>query len=536
MAQLPYIKKRDNVLPWSGFRSTTGASTIEQNSTTTQTPAAAHIVSAGITEQAAIPVTAPAIPRPRRAGLGLGERKLVQGACDALVVVGGALAILSTGGEHYLQGAMIVSLGVVCALWFFFADAFDAYKMPVMQSTFRSGYTAAKVLAMTVIAYTLVAWFAGGFLPILRPRISETLAVIVLVLPLIAARSAVSALLSHAPLRRRVVVVGANRDGFEMGDVIARYDGKTYDLLGYFDDETRSTGALDLLAPHSTVRGSDGSAQLVWPTSELLPIHDNVGIDQVVLANPAQSVQLLGTLSLLHERGVQITPMFALYQDLTGRVPVNHLGDDWYVALPAHVKKNNRTYMLVKRLMDLTMALSVLVFAAPLLPVLALAIRLDSAGPVFFKQVRVGRGGKSFKIMKFRTMRRDAEAKTGAVWATDSDPRITRVGKFLRKSRLDEIPQLWNVFVGDMSFVGPRPERPEFDEELESEIPFYRARRAVRPGLTGWAQVSHGYGNTMFDALRKVEYDLYYIKNESLYLDLLILLRTVAVVLKLGGK
>jgi exopolysaccharide biosynthesis polyprenyl glycosylphosphotransferase len=228
--------------------------------------------------------------------------------------------------------------------------------------------------------------------------------------------------------------------------------------------------------------------------------------------------------------------MFALYQDLTGRVPVSHLGDDWYVALPAHVKKNARTYLLFKRICDFAMALMALVLSAPVMPLVALAIKLDSPGPIFFKQMRVGVGGRVFRIVKFRTMRQDAEKNTGAVWATDHDPRITRIGRFLRKSRLDELPQLWNVLVGDMSFVGPRPERPEFDEELEHEVPFYRARRAVRPGLTGWAQVSHGYGNTMFDALRKVEYDLYYIKNQSLYLDLMILFRTIAVVLKLGGK
>jgi exopolysaccharide biosynthesis polyprenyl glycosylphosphotransferase len=215
---------------------------------------------------------------------------------------------------------------------------------------------------------------------------------------------------------------------------------------------------------------------------------------------------------------------------------VSHLGDDYYVALTANIKATARTYRVVKRVMDMALALLMLLVTSPVLPLIALAIRLDSSGPIFFKQVRVGRGGKIFKIMKFRSMRQDAEANTGAVWAIDGDSRITRVGRFLRKSRLDEIPQLWNVLVGDMSFVGPRPERPEFDEELEREIPFYRARRAVRPGLTGWAQVSYGYGNTLRDALRKVEYDLYYIKNESLYLDLLIMLRTVSVVLKLGGK
>lgn len=491
------------------------------------------------------PAIAPSIARPKMRGLGLGERKFLQALCDCFVVTGGAIVILTLSERNYQIGAMLLSLGIVCALWFFFADTFEAYRMPVMQSAFRSGYTSAKAFSMAIIAYTLVAWFAGGFLPIIRPRISETLEAASLVIPLLIARTAVSALLTRAPLRRRVVVVGANRDGFEMGDALARYDGKTYDFLGYFDDEVRSpndfqTGIWNGHRARSNYRSAHGnSAQptpLVWPTSELLPIHQNIGVDQIVLANPVQTVSLLNTLSLLHERGVQITPMFALYQDLTGRVPVSHLGDDWYVALPAHVKKNARTYMLVKRVLDIAMALVALVLSALLIPLVALAIRLDSQGPIFFRQTRVGRGGKLFRIVKFRTMRQDAEKGTGAVWAIDQDPRITRVGKLLRKSRLDEIPQLWNVFVGDMSFVGPRPERPEFDEELEREIPFYRARRAVRPGLTGWAQVSHGYGNTMLDALRKVEYDLYYIKNESLYLDLLILLRTVSVVLKLGGK
>lgn len=539
MAQLPDIKKKNGFLSWGGI------STQDDHSATTiiahnaaRQPVAPPAPAVNPTAAELPAVVSPRITRSKRAGLGLGERKLFQVLCDWAVVIGGGLLILAFSARSYSEGEILLSLAIMCALWFFFSDAFDAYKMPVMQTTFKSGYTAAKVLVLTVVAYTLVAWFAGGVLPIIRPRISETLEAIFLVVPLLAERTLISSLLTHAPLRRRVVVVGANRDGFEMGDALARYDGRTYEFLGYFDDEARSPSEVvdDVHRHNPQFAIRDGLTQLVWPTSELLPIHENVGIDQVVMANPNQTVKLLNTLSLLHERGVQITPMFALYQDLTGRVPVSHLGDDWYVALPAHVKKTNRSYMIVKRIMDLGMALGVLVMCVLVMPLVALAIKLDSRGPVFFKQVRVGRGGKLFKIVKFRTMRQDAEAATGAVWAKDRDPRITRVGRFLRKSRLDELPQLWNVFVGDMSFVGPRPERPEFDEELEREIPFYRARRAVRPGLTGWAQVSHGYGNTMLDALRKVEYDLYYIKNESLYLDLLILLRTVAVVLRLGGK
>jgi exopolysaccharide biosynthesis polyprenyl glycosylphosphotransferase len=463
-------------------------------------------------------------PRPKLTGLRIGERKLFQAIGDWLVLAGGLMAIALQSERGYARDELVVSLVVVSGLWFFFANAFDAYSMTVLQSTFRSIYNAATVFVATGITYLLFASFTGGVMPVIRPRISETLIALLILVPLLLVRLLFSLILTHAPLRRHVVVLGANRSGFEMVEALHQYGGATYEFLGYFDDTFAEEEEDANVEP------------IIEPTSELLRINDLVGIDQIVLANHAQTPSLLHTLSICHERGIQITPMFALYQDLTGRVPVSHLGNDWYVALPAHVKTTTRTYMVMKRVMDLFLASFVLLCVGWVLPLVALVIKLDSPGPIFFKQVRVGRGGKPFKIIKFRSMRQDAEAKTGAVWAQKSDPRITRIGRFLRKSRLDELPQLWNVFVGDMSFVGPRPERPEFEEKLEREIPFYRARRAVQPGLTGWAQVRHGYGNTMLDALRKVEYDLYYIKNESLYLDLLILLRTVAVVLKLAGN
>jgi exopolysaccharide biosynthesis polyprenyl glycosylphosphotransferase len=172
-----------------------------------------------------------------------------------------------------------------------------------------------------------------------------------------------------------------------------------------------------------------------------------------------------------------------------------------------------------------------LLLTLPLLPFIVLAIKLDSSGPVLYHQERVGLGGQHFYCHKFRTMRRDAEADTGATWATDDDPRVTRVGKFLRVSRLDEIPQLWCVLKGDMAFVGPRPERPEFVAWLNQEIPYYGIRHGVRPGITGWAQVQYKYGNTLEDAREKLQYDLFYIKNGSLGLDLLIMFQTIKIVL-----
>jgi lipopolysaccharide/colanic/teichoic acid biosynthesis glycosyltransferase len=171
------------------------------------------------------------------------------------------------------------------------------------------------------------------------------------------------------------------------------------------------------------------------------------------------------------------------------------------------------------------------VAALPLLPFIMLAVKLDSPGPILYRQKRVGRGGVEFYCYKFRTMRQDAEADTGATWAADDDPRITRGGKFLRAARLDEIPQLWCVLVGDMHFVGPRPERPEFVEWLSKEIPYYGVRHTVRPGITGWAQVQYKYGNTLEDAREKLQYDLFYIKNASIGLDLLILFQTIKIVL-----
>jgi exopolysaccharide biosynthesis polyprenyl glycosylphosphotransferase len=177
------------------------------------------------------------------------------------------------------------------------------------------------------------------------------------------------------------------------------------------------------------------------------------------------------------------------------------------------------------------MAFILLIVVLPLLPFVILAIKLDSKGPVLYRQKRVGRAGHNFYCYKFRTMRQDAEADTGPTWADDDDPRITRVGKFLRMARIDEIPQLWCVFKGDMAFVGPRPERPEFVEWLSKEIPYYGVRHAVRPGITGWAQVRYKYGNTVEDAKEKLQYDLFYIKNASLGLDILIMFQTIKIVL-----
>jgi len=227
--------------------------------------------------------------------------------------------------------------------------------------------------------------------------------------------------------------------------------------------------------------------------------------------------------------GIKIEEATSLLEKISGRIAVDNLYPSWLIFTEGF--RFSASFLLMRRLIAILASAILLLVVLPVLPFVVLAIKLDSRGPVLYKQKRVGRGGKVFNCFKFRTMRQDAEADTGATWALDNDPRITRIGSFLRTVRLDEIPQLWCVLKGDMGFVGPRPERPEFVEMLAKEIPFYEVRHAVRPGITGWAQVRYKYGNTLEDAKEKLQYDLYYIKNMSLGLDLMIMFQTIKIVL-----
>jgi len=230
--------------------------------------------------------------------------------------------------------------------------------------------------------------------------------------------------------------------------------------------------------------------------------------------------------------GIAVVDGLSFYEEITGKLAIENINPSWFIFSDGF--RLTPFMHLYKRAFDLFFASLGLLMTLPILPLLTLAIRLESPGPILFRQLRVGENEKTFLLYKFRSMRQDAESATGAVWAQVNDPRVTRLGNFLRKSRLDEIPQLFNVLKGDMSFVGPRPERPEFIEKLKERIPYYGSRHCVKPGVTGWAQVSYPYGASEADALEKLRYDLYYIKNYSLSLDFLIILETVKVVL--GGK
>jgi sugar transferase (PEP-CTERM system associated) len=227
--------------------------------------------------------------------------------------------------------------------------------------------------------------------------------------------------------------------------------------------------------------------------------------------------------------GVEVVDSPTFYEQLTGKLLIENITPSWFIF--SHGFRVTYLFRIYKRAIDIISSMIGLILTLPLFPVLALLIKLESPGPVFFRQVRVGEREKEFVLYKFRSMGQDAESKTGAVWAEKNDPRVTRFGRFLRNSRLDELPQLINVFKGEMSLVGPRPERPEFVAKLKEIIPFFSERHFIKPGLTGWAQVRYSYGSSVEDAIEKLRYDLYYIKNISLAFDFMIAIETVKVVL-----
>jgi exopolysaccharide biosynthesis polyprenyl glycosylphosphotransferase len=329
---------------------------------------------------------------------------------------------------------------------------------------------------------------------------------------------------TSAAFRRRVVIVGAGWAGQTIADLIRKDLAAYFDIAGFVDDD-----------PAKQAAKIDG-LPVLGCGQDLFRLVEEVGASDVVLAITHDiGSDLLRAVMVCYEQGVRVLSMQTLYEQLARRVPVEHVGDSWFVVLPVEHNGGQRAYQVLKRLTDVIVAVIGLLLFMPILPVLVLLIKLDSPGPVIYTQQRVGRAGRPFRLVKLRSMVVDAERDGRARWAHRGDERVTRVGRFLRSSRLDEAPQLLNVLKGDMSLIGPRPERPEFVAQLEEQIPFYRTRLAVRPGLAGWAQVNYPYASSVQDALVKLQYDLYYIKHQSLYLDLVIMLKTIGVVLTMRG-
>ncbi len=318
--------------------------------------------------------------------------------------------------------------------------------------------------------------------------------------------------------RERLLLLGDTPLADRLIETLSKVGARGYEVLGYVDNREGADQGL-----HNGYRVLGKVAEL-----EQVAAQHRAGTIVVTLDERRGTLPLAAILDC-KLRGIRVEDWPSFYERLTGRIGIENLRPSWMVFSDGFRRASGT--QTVKRAMDIGLALVFLVLGFPLFVLIALAIKLESRGPILFRQERVGQGGKIFNLLKFRTMVEGAERQSGPVWATENDPRITRVGHFLRRSRLDEFPQILNVLKGDMSFVGPRPERPHFLGMLQQTIPYYLQRQSVKPGITGWAQIRYPYGSSVEAAAQKLEYDLYYIKNMSIFLDLLIVLSTVQVVL-----
>lgn len=325
--------------------------------------------------------------------------------------------------------------------------------------------------------------------------------------------------------KRKALIVGAGAGGTELASMIRENADLNIEVLCLLDIQKEKEGervcGYSIVCQHGSLRES---------VRQHKP-------DLIILAMRSSRYQkMIKDLIWCSQQGIEIHDLASFYEEVAGRIPLKYVSDLW--VLFSYMNQPKLYFRRLKRLVDLVSSAILLLLASPFMVMTAIAIKLDSKGPVFYRQTRVGKDSEPFKLIKFRSMIKDAEQKTGAVWAGERDPRITRVGKIIRFLRIDELPQLFNVFKGDMSLIGPRPERPEFvdnflgkSDDKSAVIPFYGERLSAKPGITGWAQVMYPYAASFEESLKKLEYDLYYIKNMSFLLDFSIILKTIRVVL-----
>ncbi len=324
---------------------------------------------------------------------------------------------------------------------------------------------------------------------------------------------------SNVQKKQKVLIVGAGRSGHFFYEWLEKNHSAPYKVVGFLDDDPEKLGR------------SMSEATVLGPTNQILEIGRREGVNTAIIGiSQKKSAELIMNILTAKLKGWNIQNVVDEYEEITGRVPVEYIQNEWLLFADGFYLLRKPVMQKVKRFIDICFSISFLVLFPPLFLITALAVYLDSPGPIIFRQVRVGKGGKHFELLKFRSMYLNAE-ENGAVWAQKKDLRITRVGRLIRFLRIDEFPQMVNILRGDMSLIGPRPERPEFINRLNNKISYYSLRHCIKPGITGWAQVQYPYGASVEDALNKHEYDLYYIKNLTLFMDLKILLKTFGVMI-----
>ncbi len=426
----------------------------------------------------------------------------------AVAHLGAADAIVMLHDEQGLLKILVISAAFVTCMYYF-----DLYDSSIVSSP-RGIPTRLIEVMGTVCVLLALLYYVYPSLALRREifLIGASLVGLVLILW----RRLFVAINSHSELADRVLLFG---DG-PLSDPLVR------------EIETRPELGMRIVSqfvlPPDELQHECGT--LSQGADDLLGVVRTHRVNRILVASGDRRGKLpVETLLVLKSQGVRIEDAADVYEEMTGKVPIESLRLGWLLFSPGFcVSRFLRSY---KRMVSILISILGLLLTLALVPFVMLAIKLTSEGPVFYKQKRVGLNGKVFECYKFRTMRADAEADSGPTWADDDDPRITHVGRFLRISRLDEIPQLWNVLRGDMSLVGPRPERPEFADWLRREIPHYQLRQCIRPGITGWAQIRFKYTSSVEDAKEKLRYDLFYVKNMSPGLDVLVFLQTIKVIL-----
>jgi sugar transferase (PEP-CTERM system associated) len=433
------------------------------------------------------------------------------------VLISGSILVAAAvhGSLTHATSALwkVVLVTALCELCFYYNDLYDLTRVHAKRELavgVLQGIGAAAI-ALAAVSAILPSLLIG------TGTFTTMMGLLLVVVPMW--RLAFDGLTSDPHLEERVLVVGSGQLARIVASQIRNQHDFAYRVVGFVEEADANPDAIAV-------------APVVGTPSELPGIIRSHRVDRIVVSLSDRRGRLpLNELLQAKLAGVRVEDAATTYERITGKILVDDLKPSWLIFSDGfRVSRLSRT---IKRTFDLTLAIVGVVLGAPLMLLTAIAVRLDSRGAVLYRQERVGENGRVFTLCKFRSMRLDAEQGT-PVWARDKDDRVTRIGRFIRNSRLDELPQLWNVLNGDMSFVGPRPERPYFVEQLATAIPFYMARHAVKPGVTGWAQVKYRYGASFEDALEKLRYDLYYIKHQSLFFDFSILVDTVKVIV--SGK
>lgn len=401
---------------------------------------------------------------------------------------------------------------------FYYCDLYNFEHMQVRRELISASIRTFSVLAIVFAALLLFTRWLEFSSDLILLHLAATTGFV------LGVRTHIDGVLVRLGLTSRVAIVGTGPEGRRLAQEITRRSELAQEVCCFVGPEEIGT------IPLGSRRGGTLTPLPVIASRELADFAATRRISRILVATADVGDMLpVDDLLTCKAQGFEVLDGHTFYERLLGRIFLADLSPRWLIFSEGFVRSRGSRFL--KRLIDLIVAGGVLVVTAPVAALVAAAIKLGDGGPVLFRQTRVGINGTLFSLYKFRSMRIDAERDSGPKWAEVDDPRVTWLGRWLRSLRIDEIPQAWNVIRGEMSFVGPRPERPEFVGMLQSVIPYYDYRHAVRPGITGWAQVNYPYGATVEDARRKLEYDLYYVKNLSTLMDFFILLRTVKIIL-----